>query len=1280
MESTDRIVDNLISSEIKTRQSALISLQKMLKEGCIDFGLYWTPIMNGLLSTVSDNNFRVCLNTLDCAQLLLLADNEFFRPYISQWSAATIERMGDAKLAVRQKASETAIQIGKAYGLSTLIDQYSKALTHHKWKVREQGTNVFQGCKDIFRNHAKESKRIFQIIADILGDSQKPVREAALEAIVAFRENIGQDEQVLSLLESCGVAAPQIQQFRSKIGLKTMEKSPSRSRVGIKSGRTKMRPSSRGEGDNMAAKIYKMEPVLRNLDSDWTVRRETLNELETFARDSPELLRDSAVLDALQALRKALQVQIKDLRSSIVKDATAAVSAIANALEELFEPLATPIATTLLQLTFVKIAAIRVPALECMEEIIGCSQRGFKSLVVLLLDRAGDARNGTLRASAARYLGLAFRSWNRSTFEKMPKKLAKTIEALLTDRNADARFAARSSFLEFSRHFPLLAEDINSRLSSSTRRQLEVERESGKDALVRPRSRGKVKTSYSTTTATTRRPPSSRRRKAKKKLSPSSRRQDMDERDSRAKKNRTLHSKQKRPDLRCVTTEITPITLNSSNSSNDNAADSLRDDLEYASSSPRSESGDDVVQRRNFLEKPPLRCREFSSPLVESNNATNEMSSTSILSSLGGAVRVTRESQAILMKQKKKKPSPATNRMKSAPRGSKTAKDSFQNVTVTKEDVPTYLDSIASTSWSKREKAIVLLVRAVNARYIARGRTRQRVLDTLIVALTDGHYRVVQAGMVLLESIVATYTFDFAASMEAILPHVFSLMDSSKRETRELALKSLDKIRERIKPKDMLTALLAASISQKVNVRLECLAYISRSCKSGEESDEALVDLLRKGAVYHLKQLLARLSNSFLHRSSKLRQAAVKCALAVHEQSDGMRWISAMTMLSPSKQDNIVRALERHLPDLGVELAKSAKSTARVPPSSQQQRKVATESSLNGTKSVPEKATSTDVEDEVYHARGAPPSSGNEKRSPTVERMRKEESSRKQRTSTPTMSIKQIIAELNSAFLRGGTIRSNNGDDEADAAVAVSQQRALHRLLHYVRFGNFGEWTRYFPEILRTSIRGLGVRAIEVQERALYALHEMVLAYPQGFEDAIDHVICSLIDCADTSSSQSVTFCARNTLIVLCRQLKAELCFRALLKTVREASAAAGNLDSKEKLRTALRVVSDLLPRIESSALETEIFKLVPCLCKAINHASADIRKAVVFLVVDIYKRLGDSFLESLQVHSTTGAYFMPAQIQLVKLYIQRATRVSSLSATAQETGAVKGKSKPIRM
>ena len=157
-----------------------------------------------------------------------------------------------------------------------------------------------------------------------------------------------------------------------------------------------------------------------------------------------------------------------------MRDACRTIETLAEALQHRFEPLARDLGETLLQLSFVKIKAMREPADACMRTIVHSTDRGYKHLLILLLERAmGSSRNGVLRAACVQYITLALLIWNRTIFTKREGEIRNMLSSCLSDRHGDTRMCARQCFKAFEIHFPGQARSLRDSTSSSIQKQLD---------------------------------------------------------------------------------------------------------------------------------------------------------------------------------------------------------------------------------------------------------------------------------------------------------------------------------------------------------------------------------------------------------------------------------------------------------------------------------------------------------------------------------------------------------------------------------------------------------------------------------------------------------------------------------------------------------------------------------------------------------------------------------------------------------------------------------------
>lgn len=84
--------------------------------------------------------------------------------------------------------------------------------------------------------------------------------------------------------------------------------------------------------------------------------------------------------------------------------------------------------------------------------------------------------------------------------------------------------------------------------------------------------------------------------------------------------------------------------------------------------------------------------------------------------------------------------------------------------------------------------------------------------------------------------------------------------------------------------------------------------------------------------------------------------------------------------------------------------------------------------------------------------------------------------------------------------------------------------------------------------------------------------------------------------------------------------------------------------------QASVRLISRIVPRMGAPELQLLLPQLLPPLFDAFKSPSADVRKAVVFALVDMFLVLGDELTPHLSELSTS-------QLKLVTIYINRSTK-----------------------
>ncbi|CAN1767097.1 CLIP-associated protein [Linum perenne] len=210
-----------------------------------------------------------------------------------------------------------------------------------------------------------------------------------------------------------------------------------------------------------------------------------------------------------------------------------------------------------------------------------------------------------------------------------------------------------------------------------------------------------------------------------------------------------------------------------------------------------------------------------------------------------------------------------------------------------------------------------------------------------------------------------------------------------------------------------------------------------------------------------------------------------------------------------------------------------------------------------------------------------------------------------------------------------------NASDENPSA---SKRGAIQQLIEASTANDHSVWSSYFNQILTAVLEVLDDSDSSVQEHALLLIVEILKNQKDAMEDSIEIVIEKLLHVAKDGVPK-VSNEAENCLNVILSQYDP---YRSLSVIVPLLVT-----EDEKTLVTSISCLTKLVSRLSQEELMTQLSSFLPALFEAFNNQSADVRKSVVFCLVDIYIMLGKSFLPYLE-----GLNSM--QLKLVTIYANR--------------------------
>jgi len=214
---------------------------------------------------------------------------------------------------------------------------------------------------------------------------------------------------------------------------------------------------------------------------------------------------------------------------------------------------------------------------------------------------------------------------------------------------------------------------------------------------------------------------------------------------------------------------------------------------------------------------------------------------------------------------------------------------------------------------------------------------------------------------------------------------------------------------------------------------------------------------------------------------------------------------------------------------------------------------------------------------------------------------------------------------------------------------AAERRGALHEVGHLSYEGSQALKPPYFGQFLGAVIDVLSPDVpYALQEAALAVIRRMLRHQGALFEDFTEVLMAKLLTCS-ASEAREVVHAADRTMDLLVGVVDPRRALQVLIPIINGHDVAA--------LQSGVCTLSRLVSRLPLAALQASLPAFMPGLLRGFKSTSADVRKAVVFCLVDLYMAAGDSLTPHL-------ASLNVAQLKLVTIYVNR-----TLKAKADKEG-----------
>ncbi|KAL4165364.1 hypothetical protein KRP22_004092 [Phytophthora ramorum] len=179
------------SSAIKQRLAGVNGLLQQLRREDAAPEVSATLIPS-VLPCLRDHNSKIALGALEILELLVSrVAEETLRSYFKLLWLSLVERLGDSKLQVREKAMDVVVQISVVLDVSIVLERLKGCMKHKNWRTREQSLHAVWRVLERHELFSEKQEELLNEVLKLLEDSSKDVRDAAITALEKFYTYIG---------------------------------------------------------------------------------------------------------------------------------------------------------------------------------------------------------------------------------------------------------------------------------------------------------------------------------------------------------------------------------------------------------------------------------------------------------------------------------------------------------------------------------------------------------------------------------------------------------------------------------------------------------------------------------------------------------------------------------------------------------------------------------------------------------------------------------------------------------------------------------------------------------------------------------------------------------------------------------------------------------------------------------------------------------------------------------------------------------------------------------
>lgn len=512
--------------------------------------------IDALVPWMQSSNFKVSQNGLDIVGFLIDRLSADFKPYLNTILSSCVDRLGDTREVVREKANIALCKLMDAtIAPQPLFEKIQSAFTHKNSRVREEVLLLLQNTLNAHGAGSLTVSKLIPSIVQSMSDPQAAVRDAAVQTLVEIYRHVGERVR-LDLQRKQSLPSNKLANLMTKfddvrtsgnmmptatLAVGTIEgraDDETDGRTGAKSASAKSRsssvpanrdrktfatpkPPSGGAGAGavdeesflaafedvkkvtifsgraLEEELNKIHAVLNNDKTDWKQRIEQLSMVRAWIVAGAGQFEELS--NCLKSLEYPFESCVKDLRSQVVRECCITVAFMSQTLSHKVDRFLEFLLPPLINLIQNSAKVMATSGIVCLRMVLNNT---FSPRFLPIICQYVTSKSKEIRRHICEFLDLILHTWPTHSLERHVAIIQEAIKKGISDADPDARTFSRKAYWGFADHFKEQADSLLNALEPTYKRLLqgEMSNSSSSNSLNLPQPRMSVRSRQSSVT------------------------------------------------------------------------------------------------------------------------------------------------------------------------------------------------------------------------------------------------------------------------------------------------------------------------------------------------------------------------------------------------------------------------------------------------------------------------------------------------------------------------------------------------------------------------------------------------------------------------------------------------------------------------------------------------------------------------------------------------------------------------------------------------------------